>query len=241
MRNDELIEVFDDMAESYDAQWDGMEPIRDGFYLLMGAMFALLPDDARILCVGAGTGLEVAYLARRFPSWRFTVVEPSGPMLEICRGRADREGFTSRCTFYHGFLDEVPLDEVHDGATCLLVSHFILDRAARSAFFRTIADRLRPGGLLASSDLASGAVGTDFETLLRIWMSVVAGGIVSAERLNRTREAFAKDVAVLGSAEVASIIAAGGFEQPVQFFQAGCLHAWCSRRRETGSAEAAGT
>jgi signal transduction histidine kinase len=30
---------------------------------------------------------------------------------------------------------------------------------------------------------------------------------------------------------IASIIEAGGFETPVQFFQAGLIHAWFSRRR----------
>jgi tRNA (cmo5U34)-methyltransferase len=39
--------------------------------------------------VGAGTGDELVYLARCFPLWRFTVVEPSGATPRIC-GRRDR-------------------------------------------------------------------------------------------------------------------------------------------------------
>lgn len=230
MREDELVRVFDRQAEVYDAQWEGMAPIRDGLYLLVESMFAGLPDDARILCVGVGTGAELAHLARRYPRWRLTAVEPSGPMLEICRRRAEHEGFAARCAFHRSYLGAVPMDEGHHAATCFLVSQFLLEREARSGFFRTIAERLRPGGLLASSDLASGANVDDFGTLLRLWLSVMAGPGVSAERLERARAAYERDVAVLSPAEVASIIKSGGFEHPVQFFQAGLLHAWCSRR-----------
>ncbi len=229
MRKDELVAIFDQQAEGYDGQWEGMAPIRDGLYLLVESVFAGLPDDARILCVGVGTGAELAHFARKHPRWRFTAVDPSGPMLDVCRRRAEREGFASRCVFHKGYLDSLAIDEGHDAATCFLVSQFILEREARSEFFRTIAERLRPSGLLASSDLASGANGDDFETLLCAWLTVMAGQ-VSAERVERARSAYAKDVAVLSPAAVASIIESGGFERPVQFFQAGLLHAWFSRR-----------
>ena len=229
MRKDKLLAIFDQQAEGYDAQWEAMAPIRDGLYLLVEAVFTELPDDARILCVGVGTGAELAHLAQRFSGWRFTAVEPSGRMLDVCRRRAEREGFASRCTFHEGYLDSLPIDEGHHAATCFLVSQFILEREARSEFFRTIAERLRPGGLLVSSDLASGASPNDFETLLRMWLTVMAGPGVSAKRVAQARAAYARDVAVLPPATVASLIASGGFERPVQFFQAGLLHAWCSR------------
>lgn len=230
MRKDDLVAVFDQQAEGYDAQWEAMAPIRDGLYLLVESVFAGLPDDARILCVGVGTGTELAHLARKYPRWRFTAVEPSGPMLDVCRRRAEREGVASRCAFHEGYLDALPIDEGHHASTCFLVSQFILEREARAAFFRTIAERLYPGGLLASSDLASGANPDDFEMLLRAWLTVMAGPGVSAERVERARAAYASDVAVLPPTTVASVIESGGFEQPVQFFQAGLLHAWCSRR-----------
>src|SRR3712207_7126151 len=52
----------------------------------------------------------------------------------------------SRCAFHAGYLDSLPPAEAFDVATALLVSQFILDRAARSGLFRGIGERLRPGG-----------------------------------------------------------------------------------------------
>ena len=53
---------------------------------------------------------------------------------------------------------------------------------------------------------------------------------IEPDRLERTRAAYAKDVAILPPDAVAAIMQSGGFETPVQFFQAGLLHAWFARR-----------
>jgi hypothetical protein len=54
---------------------------------------------------------------------------------------------------------------------------------------------------------------------------------VEPERLECIRAAYAQDVAILPPQVIASIIEPGGFEAPVQFFQAGLIHAWFSQRR----------
>lgn len=230
MRSEELKAVFDQQASGYDKQWAKTAPIRDGLHFLLEAIFAELPAEARILCVGAGTGVEIAYLARKFPHWRFTAVEPSGAMLEVCRHRAKTEGFTSRCYFHEGYLDSLAIEDRHDAATCFLVSQFILEQEARSEFFRAIAVRLRPGGILASSDLASEVGSNDYEALLQAWLNMMAAAGIPSEGLERMRTAYAKDVAILPPKLIASIIESGGFETPVQFFQAGLIHAWFSKR-----------
>lgn len=230
MRSEELKAVFDQQASGYDKQWARMAPIRDCLHFLLESIFAELPADARILCVGAGTGAELAYLARTFPRWRFTAVDPSGAMLDVCRQRAETEGYTARCYFHEGYLDSLPTEDMHDGATCFLVSQFILEQEARSEFFRAIASRLRPGGVLASSDLASDVGSNVYDALLRAWLHTMASAGIQPEGLERMRVAYAKDVAILPPGLVASIIESAGFEPPAQFFQAGLMHAWFSKR-----------
>jgi tRNA (cmo5U34)-methyltransferase len=230
MRSDELKATFDQQAPGYDKQWAKLSPMRDGLHFLLESVFAGLRAEARILCVGAGTGAELAHLARKFPRWTFTAVEPSGAMLDVCRRLAESEGFAPRCHFHEGYVDSLPANDLHDAATCLLVSQFIVEREARSRFFRTIGDRLPPGGILVSSDLASEVGSEDFESLLQVWNSMMLAAGVPPEGLERMRAAWARDVAILPPLAVASIIKSGGFEQPVQFFQSALIHAWFCRR-----------
>lgn len=88
MNQDELKAVFDKQATGYEEQQKKLAPVHDGLYFQLEWIFSELPKSARILCVGLGAGVELSYLASRFPNWRFTAVEPAGAMLDICRQRA---------------------------------------------------------------------------------------------------------------------------------------------------------
>lgn len=229
MNQDEIKALFDKQAANYDTQWAKTAPIRNCLHLLVDSIFAGLPVNARILCVGVGTGAEMAHLAQQNPQWRFTAVEPSGAMLDKCRERAEMDGFADRCQFHEGYLESLPETEAHDGATCFLVSQFILDQRARTGFFREIATRLVPGGLLASSDLASDVNSPEYDVLLHAWMNMMSAADITPEAIDRMRSAYANDVGVLPPQRIAEIIASGGFELPVQFFQAELIHAWVSK------------
>ena len=231
MQPEALKTLFDQQAAGYDRQWEKTAPIRQCLHFLLESVFAGLPGEARILCVGVGTGVEMAHLAQRFPGWRFTAVDPSGAMLDVARRRAAEEGFLDRCRFHAGYLETLPAGPAHDAATCFLVSQFILDAGARAEFFRGIARRLVPGGRLASSDLASDVASPEYELLLQAWMTMMAGADVPAEAIERMRRAYAEDVGVLPPAQVEAILRAGGFDLPVPFFQAGLIHAWISTRQ----------
>jgi len=231
MEREELRKVFDQKcASGYDQQWSKMAPLRDALHLLIGAVLSELGADARILCVGAGTGPELIHLAERFPRWRFVAVEPSAPMLDVCRRKAEERGVSARCEFHEGYLESLPPGEAFDAATSLLVSQFILDRDARSGFFREIADRLRPGGRLVNADLASDASPAAYQSLRDVWFRVMRANDLTAEAVEKMRAAYDRDVAVLPPEEVGGIISAGGFEAPVQFLQTGLIRAWYARR-----------
>nr|WP_286948404.1 class I SAM-dependent methyltransferase [Pseudomonas sp. UBA6718] len=230
MHRDQVTAIFQQQAASYDTQWAKTAPLRHCLHLLLDSLFAELPTDARILCVGVGTGTELAHLAAQNSGWRFTAVEPSAAMLDVCRQRAEQDGFAARCDFHEGYLESLPATAAHDAATCFLVSQFILEPPARSAFFAEIAERLTPGGLLASSDLAADVDSAEYEVLLTAWMHMMAAAEVSPETMARMRQAYARDIGVLSPERTAAIIAAGGFTLPVPFFQAGLIHAWLSRR-----------
>jgi tRNA (cmo5U34)-methyltransferase len=231
MNQEELKAIFDKQAFGYEEQQKKLAPVHEGLYFQLEWILSELPETASILCVGLGAGAELSYLAKRFPHWKFTAVEPSGAMLEVCRQRAEKEGFFSRCVFHEGYLESLPDIALYDAATCFMVSQFILDNQARSRFFYTIAERLKPNGILVSADLSSTVGSPEYKALLKVWVSMLHAANVPIDAIERTHSAWAKDVAILPPDDVKSIIKRGGFESPVQFYQAGFVHAWFSRRQ----------
>jgi len=233
MNRDEIAALFNQQAAGYDTQWERMAPVRDGLYFLLESAFAHLPANARVLSVGSGTGIEIEFLASRFPQFQFTAVEPSYEMLARCKQRAVQGEFASRCSFHHGFLESLERGAMYDASTCLLVSQFLVDSNERVGLFREIAARLRPGAVLVNADLAADIASPEYESLLAMWLDRMSSTGVPPEAIARARAAYARDVAVLPPTRIAALIASAGFETPTTFFQAGLMHAWRATRSVT--------
>ncbi|MDR3400565.1 MAG: class I SAM-dependent methyltransferase [Pandoraea sp.] len=223
----DTIAMFDQHASTYDQTWQALAPLREALQLVLDNVFAPLPNDANVLCVGAGTGAEILYLAERHPGWRFTAVEPSGPMLDVFRRKAEAHGITGRCVFHQGYLDSLPDSAPFDAATSILVSQCVTDPVARRGFFRGIAERLRPGGYLASADLACEMTSDAGLRLLDVWFEMMS---VSPQARERAKGVYGSQVAVVPPEAVSDLIWEGGFDGPVRFFQSGLIHAWFARQ-----------
>ncbi len=230
MQNQSSIIFDQERASSYDKRYAKLAPLRDALHLLIQLVLSELPADARILCVGVGTGSELIYLAQKFPQWQFTAVEPAASMLDICRQRAEECGIASRCTFHEGYLDSLPASNEFDAATCLLVSHFIVQLPERRNFFSQIASRVRPNGYLVSSDLASDMSTSAYHSQIEVWLRMQRYSGVPEVEVEKIRASYGRDVAVRSPLEIESIIVASGFDTPVLFFQTLLIHAWYAKR-----------
>lgn len=213
-------------AEAYDRNLERILPIKDTLHLLLRWHLAGLPDHARVLVVGAGTGAEARFLAPLYPGWRFTLVDPSEAMLEVARRHATAEGFADRCTFHPGLVSSVE-DGRFDAASSVLVSHFLTSAADRQAYYAEIAARLAPGGLLFEAALCADTDHPTFGALMDLWLAVAG---MPDDRRASFRAAFGKGLAAHGPAEVEGMLAGAGFTAPAQCFQAAIVRGWIARR-----------
>lgn len=218
----------EEAAALYDERFARLAPLRDAMQLATRMVFSELPEQAHILCVGAGTGAEALMLGDAYPGWRFTLVEPAGAMLAVARKKCEAAGLTSRCTFHEGFLESLPPGPEFDGATAILVSQFLTDPPQRQEFFRGIAQRLSPGGLFVSADLSGDSANKD--KVLQIWLKLMEHNGANAEQVAGYLEAYNRDFACSDTDQVEALITGAGFEPPVRFLQAVLIQAWSTRR-----------
>jgi tRNA (cmo5U34)-methyltransferase len=98
-------------------------------------------EDADVLVLGAGGGLELKAFAEAQAGWRFCGVDPSAEMLELAERTLGP--LKSRVRLHQGYIDSAPSGPF-DAATCLLTLHFIPEDDRR----RTLVEvhrRLKPG------------------------------------------------------------------------------------------------
>ena len=220
-----------EMAASYDQRNEPLSVLHQALLLLAGRhLLDQLPQTARILCVGAGTGKEILHLARLAPGWEFTALDPSADMLDICREQAAKAGIETRCRFFEGYVDALDDGIAYDAATSILASHFITDRTERQSYFAAIAARLAPGGQLINADLSGDRSAATFDALEGAWLSVLRVTGMDEEGVASYRQNLDTSVGVLPPADLAALIASAGFTPPVQFYQARLIHAHLARR-----------
>ena len=217
-------------AAQFHEYWTRLAPMKAALNMFAAIVLRDLPDDAHVLVVGAGTGEELLDLADRFAGWRFTAVDPAGAMLDICRSRAHERGLDARCTFHEGFVADLPGAPQFHAATSFLVSHFVTDREARRRFFADIAERLHPGGMLVSADIAGEWGSAELQPLLEQWWNMMRFAGFPEEGVQQRKSRLGDTVCVLAPDEVAAVIEAAGFGPATHFYQALMVHAWFATR-----------
>lgn len=80
------------------------------------------PDDARVLVLGAGGGLELKVFAEGQPNWSFVGVDPSAAMLNLARSIL--VDVSDRVHLHEGLIDGAPHGPF-DAAASILTLHFI--------------------------------------------------------------------------------------------------------------------
>ncbi len=101
-----------------------------------------LPDVARIVDIGAGTGRLALPLAVR--GYAVTAVEPSGPMLEQLAAKDADDRVTKQHQSMAGFTTDHPCDLAIAVFTVLA---YVLTPRELTASLANVASALRPGGL----------------------------------------------------------------------------------------------
>lgn len=180
-----------------------------------------VPDDAHILVLGAGGGLELKALTAAYPGWRFTGVDPAGAMLDLAAYTLGPEAY--RAELIEGYIDDAPTGPF-DGAVCLLTLHF-LDTEERIRTAAAIRERLKPGAPFVA---AHGSYPQD-ETR-ELWLNryaafAIASGAIP-EQAYGARDAVSAAVNMLSPEQDEAVLRAAGFGGVTPFYSAFTWRGW---------------
>jgi tRNA (cmo5U34)-methyltransferase len=181
------------------------------------------PQDAKVLVLGAGGGLETKAFAQAHPAWTFDAVDPATAMLDLAVRTLGPDA--SRVRMHQGYIDDAPLGPF-DAATSLLTLHFVeYDERRRTA--AEVRRRLAPGAPFVVVHL-SFPQRDDAER--QLWMrrhaaNLVASGVdpVDAEK---ARISIAAEVPALTPEQDRAVLQEAGFTDVTEFFSAFTFRGW---------------
>lgn len=180
-----------------------------------------VPDDAHILVLGAGGGLELRALAAAYPGWRFTGVDPAGAMLDLAARMLGPDAH--RANLIEGYIDDAPPGPF-DGAVCLLTLHF-LGVEERTRTPAAIRERLKPGAPFVAAHGSYPQDETRERWLDRYAAFAIASGAVP-EQAHGARNAVSKAVHMLSPEQDEAVLRAAGFDDVTLFYAAFTWRGW---------------
>lgn len=177
-------------------------------------------EDAHILVLGAGGGLELRAFADFRPVWRFTGVDPSPQMLALA---AEMVGpHADRVSLSEGYAEDAP-DGPFDGATCLLVMHF-LERQERLRTLVALRRRLRPGAPLVIAHHSIPGRGRE------IWLDRYAAFSASsgnpADKARDGARRIGRELPLLTPEEDEALLREAGFDRIGLFYAGFTFRGW---------------
>ena len=181
-----------------------------------------VPDDARVLVLGAGGGLELKAFAQAHPGWTFDGVDPAAEMLTLAQRTLGP--LASRASLHQGYIDDAP-DGPFDAATCLLTLHFVaLDERRRTAV--EVHRRLKPGApfVVAHFSIPQG------EGERGLWLSryaaFVAASGVESDKVANALAAIDRQLHILTPEQDEAILREAGFSNVNLFFAGFTFRGW---------------
>jgi tRNA (cmo5U34)-methyltransferase len=179
-------------------------------------------DNADVLVLGAGGGLELKAFAEAQPGWRFCGVDPSVEML----GLAERTlgPLATRVDLHNGYIDGAPMGPF-DAATCLLTLHFIPEEERR----RTLAEvhrRLRPGAPFVVAHHSFPQQGGQKTQWLTRYAAFAAASGVPASNAERAIAAIGERLPVLSPDQDEALLKDAGFSDVALFYAGFTFRGW---------------
>lgn len=180
-----------------------------------------VPEDGRVLVLGAGGGMELRTFAEAQPGWRLCGVDPSAPMLALARQALGP--WAPGVDLVQGYIDDAP-DALFDGATCLLTLHF-LPATQRLQTLQALRRRLKAGAPLV---VAHHSFAQD-DTQKRRWLQRFAAfSASSGDTLDvpHTVDTMARLLPALSPEQDVELLRAAGFPVVELFYAAFSFRGW---------------
>ena len=226
------IHFDEERAARYDRGIRMIIPAYESLHQMLNYLLSsLLPIDAHILVVGAGTGMDIITCGMANPQWTFMAVEPSESMFAACQKNIAASGLNTRVQMHCGYVDNLSDDLKFDAATAILVSHFIQGEQKKLQFFSKIATFLPDGAPFIAADLQGDKTGQDFQLLIKSWRHLFSTLEVTEKDVEEAFNHIQNDISFVAETRYIELLEKSGFGHMLNFYRAYLFGGWLCRKQ----------
>lgn len=199
------------------------------FNMAVALLDASVSEQAHLLIVAAGGGMELITFGQARSHWLFTGVDPSAKMLAIAQEKVAKHGLTNRVKLHQGVTHELPLTPLYDAATCILAMHFLADDGAKLLLLQSISQRLKPGAKLILVDLCEEKGSESFNDFLIAYKYHARNLGMSSEIVEETASNVVH-LHCISEERTIELLQEANFSKITRFFTALWFRGWIVRK-----------
>lgn len=208
---------FDGRAHTYAEGPPRQVPGFDGLHRMTTQLLSeKMPEDGRLLVLGAGGGLELKAFADAKAGWRFEGVDPSAGMLELARETTGTHA--DRIRLRQGYIADASPGPF-DGAVCLLTLHFV-PREQRLETLKQVHSRLKRGAPFIVAHVSFSQQEPDRSMWIARHVAYGMPDVTDPGRIESARLAIGTQLTILSPQDDEDMLRAAGFGG-VNLFYAG--------------------
>jgi tRNA (cmo5U34)-methyltransferase len=200
------------------------------FPMILAFLSPGLGDQANVLVVGSGTGMELATFGSCMPAWTFTGVDPSEQMIRLARAKLESLNLSERVCLHHGTVDGLAQDQLFDAATLNLVLHFVPDNGAKRALLQGIAERLKPGARLVLMDMGGDPQSERYRATQGCWKNYMLQRGMTSAGVDALFKQAAETQHFIPETRLLELLAETGFGPVEKIYQAFLNSGWVAQK-----------
>lgn len=190
---------------------------------------ANLPEQSSLLIVGGGGGNEIKTFGPENRDWVFTAIDPSQAMLEAGKAKVQQLGIDERVEWIAGTVSNIPDKAIFDGATCLLVLHFVADVNEKLMLLKKVRAHLKTGAPFVLVSKAGDPNSEEFKEQVELWKNywLETTGLAE-EKVDELIKGTLTEASVTEE-KLRELLAEAGFQRIARFFQTNHFCGWICR------------
>ncbi|WP_253298884.1 class I SAM-dependent methyltransferase [Paenibacillus barcinonensis] len=187
-------------------------------------------NDIHILVTGAGGGKELTLLGASHREWQLTGMDTSIQMLKLAQQKAEEAGITARTILLQGTIENLPEAALYDGATCMLMLHFIQGMEAKKTFLKHLSQKLKPGAPLIIAAVNADLASPVYPVMMQAWREHMLQAGIFAEEWERFAASLGEQSDPVSGGLMVQLLAECGFSRMTRFFGAFWVEAYYAIR-----------
>ncbi len=177
-----------------------------------------LPENAKILVSGIGTGHEAITYAENQKGWSIVGVDPTPEMVTSSKNKISQLGLDSKITVVKGRVENIK-ENNFDAATSILGIQFLKDNGDKENYLKSISKKLKKGGKLIVIDLEGQKHSEKFNMLLSAWKIHQYDTREDKDQIDKDFSHVDTDLQFIPEERIIELLKSSGFIKNYKFYQ----------------------